>query len=1552
MTVDSIFWSKHRVPSKPIDVMVSPDGQDDFETTLSSYDLQFEVVNENVEENIQTQRNRIRSAARVDSGNVTFTEFMRHEEINAYLRQLETNYPDIVTTEVIGQSFEGRDLLTIRISSGGSNKPTIFGDAGIHAREWIAPSTVLYIINQLVEVPENSYLYQSVDWVFIPVANPDGYEYTHEVQRMWRKTRSPGTICYGADPNRNFGFHWSESGSSSWQCSDTYSGRSAFSEVETQALRDYLEAHSEDVKLYVAIHTYGNYILYPWSYANVVPDNAAELQIVGDLFNDAVYNYNGHNYTVGNSAVLMGTTAGCSDDFALGGLGINLAFTLELPGGSTSSFDPPATDILWIAEEAFEGFKAWHDYIQSTYVNNAVQNPTLSEAITDYENFKVYRVTPKSVDEAELIKSFENDIYFDFWTDMRAIDAPVDIMVHPETQDMFEDALQSYNVTYDILIENVQETIDKDTVVRTRASARVEAGSVTFTEFMRYDEITAYLAQLATNYPDTVKTEVVGRSFEGRDIMLIRISSGGTNKTTIFAEAAIHAREWIAPPVALYVINQLVENPENAYMYEDVDWAIIPVANPDGYEYTHTTTRLWRKTRTPGTICYGVDPNRNFDFNWSGTGSSTWQCDQTYVGWTPFSEPETQAIRDYTLAHKDEIKLYLAIHSQGQWMLYPWGHITDEPENSEELKTLGGLFRDAIYAVNGTEYTVGTTANVLYLASGISVDWARAAAGINISYTIELPGGGSAGFDIPAERIEGVVEETWEGFKVLLCVVFSYDVTRYKGYKLYKVVPKTYSQAQLLKEFENDENFDFWTDVRFLNTPVDIMISSQGQNKFNHVLKKENIDYSVLVEDLETYLEINNATPRTVRGNVTFLDFMRHDDINAYLEQLASNYPQLVNIEPIGKSFEGRNLLLIKISSGGTNKPLIYAEAAIHAREWIAPPVALYIINQLVENPENAYLYQDVDWAILPVVNPDGYEYSHTTARFWRKTRSPGTICHGVDGNRNFEAQWGANGASNWQCNENYRGREVFSEVETLAIRDYISTHKDNIKLFLDIHSYGRWLLYPYGYNDEEADNIEELKALGGLFNDAVHGVNGGNYTVVSFSSGLYYASGTSVDWVKELGIDLAYTLELPAGGTGFDPPAADIVPVVEETWEGIKAFHSYIQSKYKLYRVVPETDLQTEFISGFHSDDNFDFWSEVRLVNAPVDIMVAPVAQEAFETALNSEGIGYSTLIENVDEVIQEESRRQQRISRVARGNVSFTEFMRHDDILAYIDQIATDYPSIASTEIIGKSFEGRDLTIIKISSGGSDKPIIYIEAAIHAREWISPPVALYVINQLVENTENADMYRDVDWVILPVVNPDGYEYTHTDVRLWRKTRSPGTICDGVDANRNFDYQWMVIGASHWQCSDTYAGYTPFSEVETQTVRDYLLANRPNVKLFLDLHSYGQWLLYPWAYTSDPVDNIEELHALGDRVHDAISAVRGTNYTVGSSNAVLYASSGGSRDWTKAVAGIDIGYTVELPGGGSAGFNPDASEIEPVVTETWEGIKVFYEHIRDKYVK
>lgn len=154
-----------------------------------------------------------------------------------------------------------------------------------------------------------------------------------------------------------------------------------------------------------------------------------------------------------------------------------------------------------------------------------------------------------------------------------------------------------------------------------------------------------------------------------------------------------------------------------------------------------------------------------------------------------------------------------------------------------------------------------------------------------------------------------------------------------------------------------------------------------------------------------------------------------------------------------------------------------------------------------------------------------------------------------------------------------------------------------------------------------------------------------------------------------------------------------------------------------------------------------------------------------------------------------------------------------------------------------------------------------------------------------------------------------------------------------------------MVVGASSNECSDTFAGLTPFSESETAAFRDYALALN-SIDLYLAIHSYGQYILYPWGWTSALPDNADQLHALGSEVGTAIYAVDGTRYTVGSSTNVLYAASGASDDWVFAVGGAPLSYTLELPGGGSYGFDLPASRILDVCVETWEGIKVYHDYI------
>lgn len=175
--------------------------------------------------------------------------------------------------------------------------------------------------------------------------------------------------------------------------------------------------------------------------------------------------------------------------------------------------------------------------------------------------------------------------------------------------------------------------------------------------------------------------------------------------------------------------------------------------------------------------------------------------------------------------------------------------------------------------------------------------------------------------------------------------------------------------------------------------------------------------------------------------------------------------------------------------------------------------------------------------------------------------------------------------------------------------------------------------------------------------------------------------------------------------------------------------------------------------------------------------------------------------------------------------------------------------------------------------------------------------------------------------------------------------------MCYGTDGNRNFDFHWLETGASTQECAETYAGRTAFSEPETAALRDYVLEHAHHTKLYLTFHSYGQYLLYPWGYTSALPEDADELDSLGRRVGNAITAYDGTRYTVGSSTNVLYAAAGGSDDWVKGVGGVELSYTIELPGGGSWGFDLPTSRILPVVQETFVGVREYHAYIEEKFV-
>jgi len=295
-----------------------------------------------------------------------------------------------------------------------------------------------------------------------------------------------------------------------------------------------------------------------------------------------------------------------------------------------------------------------------------------------------------------------------------------------------------------------------------------------WTQYYQYAEIIAWTYEIAANHSSIASTQVIGQSGEGRDIVLLKIATGGApNKPAVFIDGTFHAREWITPATVTYMINELLNNRGN---YQDilnsVDIYVVPIVNPDGYVYTQTS-RMWRKTRSDHSSplgCRGVDPNRNFDDHFGGAGSSNDKCSETYRGPGAFSEPETAALRDFILSTQGSInwRIYLSIHSYSQLWLSPWNWTQDLPSDHSDLDELGNAGADALRAVHGTRYTVGSGANVLYFSSGCSVDWFKSTGGFKYSYTLELRDTGTYGFLLPANQIIPNSEEVWAGVQVVL----------------------------------------------------------------------------------------------------------------------------------------------------------------------------------------------------------------------------------------------------------------------------------------------------------------------------------------------------------------------------------------------------------------------------------------------------------------------------------------------------------------------------------------------------------------------------------------------------------------------------------------------------------------------------------------------------------------------------------------------------------------------------------------------------------------
>lgn len=263
---------------------------------------------------------------------------------------------------------------------------------------------------------------------------------------------------------------------------------------------------------------------------------------------------------------------------------------------------------------------------------------------------------------------------------------------------------------------------------------------------------------------------------------------------------------------------------------------------------------------------------------------------------------------------------------------------------------------------------------------------------------------------------------------------------------------------------------------------------------------------------------------------------------------------------------------------------------------------------------------------------------------------------------------------------------------------------------------------------------------------------------------------------------------------------------------------------------------------------------------------------------------------------------------------------------IRAFIDSLARVNTRV-SVDTVGRSYEGRPMLAVKIGAKGDSptRPNVLFMAAYHAREWAATEMALRLITYLAtapsSNARVDSLLQSRDIWIIPVANPDGYQYTFTADRLWRKTRSPqagGAF--GVDMNRNHRSNWGLdnVGSSNEPFSEVYRGISPASEIEVRNIESFHAAHPPVVAL--SYHTFAGLILFPPGSTSGPLSadlpvyrtlaGVNLRSAVIDHLPGSVRSFYSPN-----TSWTLYPTNGEYNDWAARQYGT-IGFTPEISSG------------------------------------
>ncbi|XP_045539534.1 carboxypeptidase B [Papilio machaon] len=349
---------------------------------------------------------------------------------------------------------------------------------------------------------------------------------------------------------------------------------------------------------------------------------------------------------------------------------------------------------------------------------------------------------------------------------------------------------------------------------------------------------------------------------------------------------------------------------------------------------------------------------------------------------------------------------------------------------------------------------------------------------------------------------------------------------------------------------------------------------------------------------------------------------------------------------------------------------------------------------------------------------------------------------------------------------------------------------------------------------------------------------------------------------------------------------------------------------------------------------------------------MVPPAQTTWFEERLGELGVPKDIYIDDVYKYLLFREETSLDMSRNGDNNTfTFNDYYRYSQILDYIRTLEETYKN--STDITlnvieaGTTAEGRHLTYIKLTNQTPtvNKGIIIIEAGINPRQWITIPSSLNIVNKLI-NSNDKRFLNDFEWIVIPVLNPDGYEYTHTNLRLWMKSRSTrsnlGAICPGVNINRNFNIDWLNSDSSSSPCSHLYGGTGAFSEVESRIVQSLFEEYGNRIRAYISLQNNGGFISYPWQYERAASGLFAQHHILGMKM---IAAMEDSYELDIASVAYGDRASGTSTDYMRS-RGVLYTFNIDVVPRGQDGVIVPREEIQTIADDVWRAVSVVAENL------